>query len=325
MRLVAFGGGHGLGVSLRALRRCQPVLDLALTAVVTVGDNGGSSGRLRAQRGVLPPGDLRQALAALADGDQQHARTAALFQHRFAGPVFTGDDGDDGDPLAGHPVGNLVLCGLLELLGDPVAALDHAAAMVRASGRVLPMSCAPVSLEARIHGADPTRPAETVTVRGQHEVAVSPGEVASVRLNPPEPAACREAVAAVGEADWLVFGPGSWYTSVIPHLLVPELAAAIVASPARRLVILNLTTEPETAGLTLPAHLTALTAYAAGLTADVVLGDAGWVTDPEPVRRSAGSLGAELVLAAVAADDGTPRHDPAALAEALLPVLADAR
>ena len=317
MRLVAFGGGHGLGASLRALRRCQPALDLELTAVVTVGDNGGSSGRLRAQRGVLPPGDLRQALAALADGDRHHARTATLFQHRFAGP--------DSDPLAGHPVGNLVLCGLMELLGDPVAALDHAGAMVRASGRVLPMSREPVSLEARIRGADPTRPAELVTVRGQHEVAVSPGQVASVRLDPPKPAACREVVAAVGEADWLVFGPGSWYTSVIPHLLVPELAAAIVASPARRLVILNLTTEPETAGLTLPAHLTALTAYAAGLTVDVVLGDAGWVTDPEPVRRAAGSLGAALVLAAVTAERGEPRHDPAALAEALLPVLADAR
>jgi uncharacterized cofD-like protein len=206
-----------------------------------------------------------------------------------------------------------------------VAALDHAGAMVRASGRVLPMSREPVSLEARIRGADPTRPAELVTVRGQHEVAVSPGQVASVRLDPPKPAGCREVVAAVGEADWLVFGPGSWYTSVIPHLLVPELAAAIVASPARRLVILNLTTEPETAGLTLPAHLTALTAYAAGLTVDVVLGDAGWVTDPEPVRRAAGSLGAALVLAAVTAERGEPRHDPAALAEALLPVLADAR
>jgi uncharacterized cofD-like protein len=143
-----------------------------------------------------------------------------------------------------------------------------------------------------------------------------------VRLDPPKPAACREAVAAIAEADWLLFGPGSWYTSVIPHLLVPDLLAAILASPARWLVILNLTIEPETAGLTLPEHLTALAAYAADLTADVVLGDASWLADPEPVRQAADSLDAELVLARVAAAGGEPRHDPAALAEALLPVLA---
>jgi uncharacterized cofD-like protein len=314
--VVAFGGGHGLGVSLRALRRCAPKLELLrLTAVVTVGDNGGSSGRLRAQRGIVPPGDLRQALAALAADDRHSAATAALFQHRFpAGRAGTPDDG-----LAGHPVGNLVLCGLMELLGDPVTALDHAAAMVRAAGRVLPMSCQPVAIEATVRGADLARPAAPVTVRGQHEVAVSAGRVESVRLQPAAPAACPEALAEIAAADWLVFGPGSWYTSVIPHLLVPQLAEAILASRARRLVVLNLTTELETAGLTLPEHLTALSTYAPGLRADVVLGDSNWVTDPTPVRRAAASLGAELVLAPIAV--GGARHDPDALAAALLPVL----
>lgn len=307
--MVAFGGGHGLGASLRALRLCPR--ELEITAVVTVGDDGGSSGRLRRQRGALPPGDLRQALAALASGDPVAGTTASLFQHRFGGT----------DPLAGHAVGNLVLCGLMELLGDPVAALDQAAAMVSAAGRVLPMSRQPVAIEARVRGADPTRPDQLVTVRGQHQVAVSPGQVETVRLNPVGPVACPEAVAATAAADWLVFGPGSWYTSVIPHLLVPELAAAIVASPARRLVILNLATEPETAGLTLPAHLTALPAYAEGLTIDVVLGDPSWLTDPAPVRRAARSLGAELVLAPVAAS-GEARHDPTALAASLPAVLA---
>ncbi|MPZ28997.1 MAG: uridine diphosphate-N-acetylglucosamine-binding protein YvcK [Micromonosporaceae bacterium] len=362
VRLVAFGGGHGLGASLRALRRCQAELPgLAVTAVVTVGDDGGSSGRLRAQRGALPPGDLREALAALA-GDDPHSRTTAdLLLHRFP-PV----PGSDRDPLVGHPVGNLVLCGLMELLGDPVAALDHAAGMVRAAGRVLPMSREPVAIEATVRGADPTRPDQPVTVRGQHEVAISPGRVETVRLDPARPVACREALAAVAGADWLIFGPGSWYTSVIPHLLVPDLAAAVVASPARRLVILNLSTEPETAGLTLPAHLTALARYAPGLKVDRVLADPGWLADPEPVRRAAGSLGAELCLAPMAASgrsasgargqaaepldmavsgrsasgargqaaepfdmavggDGAARHDPAALATALLPVLATTR
>jgi len=318
MKVVAFGGGHGLAASLRALRRCAPDLrPLTLTAVVTVGDNGGSSGRLLA-RGILPPGDLRQALAALADDDPVSATAAALFQYRFAGPGPAAAD----DGLAGHPVGNLVLCGLMEMMGDPVAALDQAAAMVSARGRVLPMACTPVAIEATVRGGDPDRPAEAVTVRGQHEVAVSPGRVESVRLDPPAPEPCPQALAEIATADWLVFGPGSWYTSVIPHLLVPELAEAIVASRARKLVVLNLTTEPETAGLTLPAHVTALATYAPDLKVDVVLGDSRWITEPATLRRAAASLGAELVLAAVSAAYPDPRHDPAALAAALLPVLA---
>jgi len=316
MRVVAFGGGHGLGASLRALRRCAPKLSLEITAVVTVGDNGGSSGRLREERAGLPPGDLRQALVALAAEDPASHRTAALFQHRFSprGPA---------DPLAGHAVGNLVLCGLMEQLGDPVAALDQAAAMVRAGGRVLPMSAEPVAIEARVRGADRARPDAVVTVRGQHEVAASRGVVEEVRLDPVAPPACPEAVAATAAADWLVFGPGSWYTSVIPHLLVPELAAAITASPARRLVILNLTIEPETTGLTVPDHLAALSRYAPGLRVDLVVGDVIGVPDPTATRDAAESLGARLVLDPVAATGA--RHDPDALAAALVPLLAGGR
>jgi uncharacterized cofD-like protein len=301
MKVVAFGGGHGLSASLRALRRLP---DLDITAVVTVADDGGSSGRLRAERGVLPPGDLRQALAALA-GDEHAAR---LFQHRFAGT----------DPLAGHPVGNLVLCGLLELHTDPVVALAEAATMLRVSGRVLPMSRVPLSIEADVLDEDGT----VRLVRGQHAVAVSTGHVEAVRILPATPPACTDAVEAVREADWLIFGPGSWYTSVIPHLLVPELAVAVLVSPAKRLVTLNLAAEKETASLTVPDHLHALTRYLPGLRADVVLADGKAVGDPEPVDRAAESLGARLVLAPVAVDDGGPRHDPSALAVALSHVLA---
>lgn len=303
-RVVAFGGGHGLSASLRALRQ---VPGLEITAVVTVGDDGGSSGRLRADRGVLPPGDLRQALAALAGDDPMSAETAELFQHRFAGS----------DPLAGHAVGNLVLCGLMELHGDAVAALDHAGAMLRAAGRVLPMSRVPVEIEAEVRFAD----GQSRTVKGQHEVAITPGHVEVLRILPPAPPACAEAVRAVRRADWLIFGPGSWYTSVIPHLLVPELAEAILASPARRLVTLNLAAELETASLPVPAHLHALTRYLPGLRADVVLADGKAVGDPEPVHHAAESLGARLVLAPVADGTGCARHDPAALAAALSPLL----
>ncbi|MFG1652688.1 2-phospho-L-lactate transferase CofD family protein [Micromonospora sp. NPDC049275] len=328
-RVVAFGGGHGLSASLRALRHCAPELDLDITAVVTVGDDGGSSGRLRAERGGLPPGDLRQALVALAGDHPATRRSAGLFQHRFAA-VPTGGVPEESDPqraaaradgLAGHAVGNLVLCGLMELLGDPVAALEHAGAMLGTVGRVLPMSRQPVGIEARVRGVDPAAPDEVCTVRGQHQVAVTTGRVESLRLTPAAPAACAEALAAIRAADWLIFGPGSWYTSVLPHLLVPQLADAIVSSSARRLVTLNLAAEKETLGLSVADHLAALRWYLPELKVDLVLADAKAVGDPEPVERAAESLGARLVLAPVAVTDGTPRHDPAALGAALVPVL----
>ncbi|MBY8872632.1 uridine diphosphate-N-acetylglucosamine-binding protein YvcK [Micromonospora sp. PLK6-60] len=315
VKVVAFGGGHGLSASLRALRHCTPELDLDITAVVTVGDDGGSSGRLRAERGGLPPGDLRQALVALAGDAPATRRSAGLFQHRFAAA------GGSADALAGHAVGNLVLCGLMEQLGDPVAALEQAGAMLGTVGRVLPMSPQPVGIEALVRGADPAQPDQVCTVRGQHQVAVTGGRVESLRLTPDAPAACAEAVAATGEADWLIFGPGSWYTSVLPHLLVPGLAAAIVDSPARRLVTLNLAAEKETLGLSVADHLAALHWYLPELKVDLVLADGKAVGDPEPVERAAESLGARLLLAPLAVADGTPRHDPAALGAALVPVL----
>jgi uncharacterized cofD-like protein len=318
-KVVAFGGGHGLSASLRALRLLRRQWEregcpyrLEVTAVVTVGDDGGSSGRLRAERGGLPPGDLRQALVALAEVDEAAGdRTARLFQHRF----------DGHGQLSGHPVGNLVLLGLIETLGDPVAALDHAAGMLGCCGRVLPMSRQAVSIEADVLGGDPARPDEVVAVRGQHAVALTPGEVQAVRLRPGRPVGCAEAVSAIEAADWLIFGPGSWYTSVIPHLLVPDLAAAVTASPAKRLVTLNLAAEKETSRLSLPDHLAALTRYLPALRVDVVLADGKAVGDPEPVHRAAESLGARLSLAPVAVPDGSARHDPAALAAALEPLV----
>jgi len=310
--VVAFGGGHGLGASLRALRMLRRRLNLEITAVVTVGDDGGSSGRLRAQRGGLPPGDLRQALAALTDPDDPVAQACAeLLQFRF----------DGADPLAGHAVGNLLLCGLMELTGDPVTALEQARQMVRAEGRVLPMSRTPLSIEASIRGDDPAHPYAVTTVTGQHAVAVSSGIVEDLRVSPARPAACAEAVDAIASADWLLFGPGSWYTSVIPHLLVPDLAAAIAASDARHLVTLNLATEPETAGLSLPDHLRALARYLPGLRVDVVLADGKAVGDPMALQSAAESLRARVVFAPVAGSDGRPRHDPVALASALHGVL----
>ncbi len=316
---MAFGGGHGLAATLAALRilhigsaRRRRRRRLDITAVVTVGDDGGSSGRLRADRGGLPPGDLRMALAALADpADPAAARTVELLQYRFGGT----------DALAGHAVGNLILCGLMELTGDPVAALARAGELVRAVGRVLPMSCTPLSLEATVTGDDPADPDAVTIVRGQHNVAVSRGVVAQVRLIPADPPACPEAVAAIRVADWLLFGPGSWFTSVIPHLLVPDLVAAVAESRARRLVTLNLAAELETAGFSAPDHLRSLARYLPGPRVDVVLADGSAVGDPAGLRFAAQSLRARVVFAPVADADGRPRHDPAALAKALRGVL----
>ncbi|WP_433829515.1 gluconeogenesis factor YvcK family protein [Actinoplanes sp. CA-015351] len=329
IRVVAFGGGHGLSASLKALRHCSRDLDLEITAIVTVGDDGGSSGRLRVERdALLPPGDLRQALAALADDHPTARRTASLMQHRFAAMPSqrTKPPGErradrSMDTLAGHAVGNLLLLGLIEMLGDPVRALDHAAEMVGAQGRVLPMALHAVGIEADVVGAA----GEATTVRGQHAVAVADGRVSALRLVPENPPACPDAIAAVTAADWLIFGPGSWYTSVLPHLLVPELAAAIVASPARRLVTLNLSADKETSGLSTADHLAALHWYLPELRVDTVLADAKWAGEPEPVRAAALALGAELVLAPVAVADGSPRHDPESLSVALVPVLGSAR
>jgi uncharacterized cofD-like protein len=312
---VAFGGGHGLSATLRALRLLRADLDLDITAVVTVGDDGGSSGRLRAEMGGLPPGDLREALSALSDPSDIRAQQAVdMLQYRFAG----------NGPLGGHALGNLVLAGLMQLTGDPVVALDRARDLVRAVGCVLPMSRTPVGIEATVIGDDPDRPNAVTTVRGQRAVAISPGRVMDVRLTPAEPPACAEAIEAVRVADWLVFGPGSWYTSVIPHLLVPGLAIAIAASNARRLVTLNLATELETAGLSLPDHLRAFARYLPGLRVDVVLADGKAVGDPIGLQCAAESLRARVVLAPVAVPGGGPRHDPAALAGALHDVFREA-
>jgi uncharacterized cofD-like protein len=201
-----------------------------VTAVVTVADDGGSSGRLRDEMGALPPGDLRMALSALAGDDDWGRRWGDLLQHRFTG---------DG-PLAGHAVGNLVLAGLAQVEGDPVAALDLVGRMIGAVGRVLPMSCEPLEIVAEVVGLDPADPTAVSEVVGQVAVATTEGAVAAVQLRPAEPRACRQAVEAVRAADWVVLGPGSWFTSVLPHLLVPDLREALVTTTARRLVALNL-------------------------------------------------------------------------------------
>jgi uncharacterized cofD-like protein len=316
--VVALGGGHGLSATLAALRQ---VTD-SLTAIVTVADNGGSSGRIRRDLGGLPPGDLRMALAALC-GDDEWGRTwADVLQHRFGGPPDGG--------LHGHAVGNLLIAALWERLGDPVTALDWVGRLLGARGRVVPMSTLPLEIEALVAGIDPARPNETGIVRGQHELAITPGRVLSVRLNPPAPPAAPEAVAALRAADWTVLGPGSWFTSVIPHLLVPELGEALTTTAARRLLIFNLAPQPgETDGFSAAQHIEVLADHCPGLRLDVVLADEVSCGAPRvygPLERAASMLGARVLLAPLAAPyhlgDKSARHDPTLLARAFRSVFA---
>ena len=299
-KVVALGGGHGLAASLSALRR----VSRALTAVVTVADNGGSSGRLRDEFPyVLPPGDLRQALAALCGDDEWGSTWARVMQHRFGGE----------GQLAGHVVGNMLIVALWEMT-DTVAGLDWAARLLGAEGRVLPMAAVPIDIVGEIGGLVPGDAGALVTIRGQVEVAGTTGWVAAVRLDPTDPPACPESVQAILDADVVVLGPGSWFTSVMPHLMVPELAAALKDTPARRILTLNVAAQPgETDGFSPGRHLQALREHADWLRLDRIVVDSGYVDKtrvaPEDLARAASEFGAEVVAADVAETTGLPRHD----------------
>jgi uncharacterized cofD-like protein len=308
VRAVALGGGHGLHATLSAVRRVTP----DVTAIVTVADDGGSSGRLRRELGLLPPGDLRQAFAAFAAEDGG-TLWAEVFQHRFGG---------DG-ALAGHAVGNLLLAGLFEVLGDPVAALDEACRLMGVSGRVLPMSPEPLEIEGQVSGLDSENPTALRTIRGQVAVASTPGQVQRVSLRSPggsgrPPLACEEAVEAVLNADVVFLGPGSWFTSVLPHLLVPGLHDALVKTTATKVLVLNLVPQPgETAGFSPERHLDVLFEHAPDLRVDAVIADRDSVPDPANLRRAAERLGGRAHLGAVGDPEVAGRHDPDALARCM--------
>ncbi|MDY6994968.1 MAG: uridine diphosphate-N-acetylglucosamine-binding protein YvcK [Actinomycetota bacterium] len=304
-RIVALGGGHGLYATLSAARRITP----HVTAIVTVADDGGSSGRLRSELDVVPPGDLRMALAALAS-DSPHGRLwATIIQHRFGGS----------GALAGHPIGNLMLAGLNEVLADPVAALDELGRILGVKGRVLPMCPSGLSIEADVVGLE-SDPRVSRSIRGQVAIATTVGKVRRVRLLPGDPPATRQAVDAIMNADLVVLGPGSWFTSVIPHVLVPELSDALRKTSARRALVLNLAAEPgETAGFSVERHIHVLSQHAPEFTVHDIIVDTRRVPserERDQLRRTALILDAHVEFADVSRP-GTSLHDPAKLAAAL--------
>jgi uncharacterized cofD-like protein len=295
-RVVALGGGHGLAQTLQAVRRYAGMI----TAVVSVADDGGSSGRLRRDLGVAAPGDLRKCLVALADGE---GPWPAALEHRFA----SGE-------LSGHPLGNLMLVGLAESLGDLTAALDEIGRLLGAVGRVVPATIDPVSVMADIGG----RP-----VIGQVAVEsmARSATVRRVELVPADPPASPAALAAIAGADQIVLAPGSLYTSVLAVLCVPEIRDAIANAPGRVVNVCNLHTDAETAGLDGTDHLRILLDH--GGRVDTLLHDpaAGLAVSETDVQE----LGVTPQAAAIAAVGNGPNsgqgHDPARLAAALVALL----
>jgi uncharacterized cofD-like protein len=215
-----------------------------------------------------------------------------------------------------------LIVALWELLGDTVQGLDWVGRLLGAHGRVLPMASVPLELEAEFEGVDPKFPHRTTTVRGQVACAKTTGRVRSMSLVPADPPACAEAVEAVAEADWVVLGPGSWFTSVLPHLLVPKLASALIATAAKRLVTLNLAPQPgETEGFSPHAHLEVLASHAPDLAFDVVLADRSAAAETtRELEEAAAKLGGRLVLADLAMAGRPDRHDPRRLAGAFAQV-----
>jgi uncharacterized cofD-like protein len=298
-RAVAIGGGHGLSRSLQALTGSVD----HVTAVVTAADDGGSSGRLRRDLDVVPPGDLRMALAALSPSTE----LVRILQYRFG----RGE-------LAGHSLGNLVLVALDELNGgDVVAALDELATLLRIPGRVLPCTTTPVWLRAEVHGGG--------RIEGQVTVAGTP-RVERVWLEPADPPACPDAVEAIVRADLIVLGPGSLYTSLIPNLLVSDIADAVRASTAPVVFVANLREQPgETEGMDLCGHLTALSQHVPGIRVSHLVAHDGGASPSGPGRRLAADEAAldglvgEVITGALL--DGQDGHDPAALSRLLTRVL----
>ena len=304
--IVAVGGGTGLAALLGGLKHHTS----NLTAVVTVADDGGSSGRLRRDMGVLPPGDIRNCLVALADDE---SLLGHLFRYRFA----------EGD-LAGHSFGNLFLAALAEVTGDFERAVQESTSVLKVRGRVLPATLENVQLNARLSNGE--------EVSGQSTVTRTPGLPLRVWLSPAAPPPLPQALEAIARADLVVLGPGSLFTSVIPNLLIPGVREALRDARAPVVYVCNVMTQPgETDGFSAADHLEALYRHGAeGLIDTIVVNDTA--VSPElaeayarqgaaPVEADDARLkrlGVQVVHASLAAGSNVFRHDPALLSHAVV-------
>jgi len=303
-RVVAIGGGTGLPLVLHCFVRAG----WDVTAVVTVADDGGSSGTLRRDLGILPPGDIRNCLVAMAEPDSELAR---VFQYRFS----------KGEGLAGHALGNLIIAALTDLEGDFADAVAAAGRLLGARGRVLPSTLDDIVLVAL--------DASGSLVTGQANVALASGPVRRVRVRPESPVAYPPALAAIHEADLVVIGPGSLFTSVIPNMLVTGMAEALRETHAKVVYVCNVANQRgETTGMDAAAHVEALIAHGLEGCLDVVV-----VHDPDSSSSSVGtpavdcgpdvrarieSLGITVLSADLVSESSPMHHDADKLCKVLI-------
>jgi uncharacterized cofD-like protein len=308
-KIVAIGGGTGLSTLLRGLKRRTS----NLTAVVTVSDDGGSSGRLQKELGVLPPGDVRNCLVALADDE---ALVTDLFQYRFT----------EGEGLSGHSFGNLFLAAMTGITGNFDRAIKESSRVLNVVGRVLPATLGVVRLCAKLD--------DGTTLVGESNISQAKRPIERVFFDPPAAAPLDEVISAIRDADAIVLGPGSLFTSIIPNFLVSRVAREVADAHGVKIYVCNVMTQPgETDGMTAADHLEALLANAGERVCDYVI-----VNDEPPSRLLAAyaqegqvpvesdldritALGFQPIHAAVIGETETVRHDPNRLAGVVLSIV----
>ena len=279
-KIVVLGGGTGLSNLLRGMKQYSS----NITAIVTVADDGGSSGRLRREMGVLPPGDIRNCLAALADEEKLMTE---LFQYRF----------ESGSGLVGHSFGNLFLTVMNEITGDLEQAIAASSKVLAVRGQVLPSTSVDVQLWAEL--SDGRR------IVGESKITEARGHIVHIGCLPPDPPALPKAVKAIEEADYIVIGPGSLYTSIIPNLLVPELVKAISARKVPRIYVCNIMTEPgETDGFSVSDHVRAIDSACGAYVFDAVLVQKVMPSDPVITHYARAGVGPVLLDRVAILDSG---------------------
>ncbi len=306
--VTVIGGGTGLSTMLRGIKRYTA----NIVAIVTVTDDGGSSGRLRQELGILPPGDIRNCLIALADAE---GTMTALLQHRFR---------SESGSLGGHSVGNLLIAAMTQITGDFETAIREISKVLAIRGRVLPSTLSHVNLRAEMEDGS--------LVEGETAIVEYPARIRRMHITPPDALPPDEAIEAIHQADLIVLGPGSLFTSVIPNLLVPKIADALSTADAVRVYVCNVMTQPgETDGFTASDHVRAIEAHAGRRVFDYVLVNTT-MPSPELLERYRASgqdvvipdidriraMGYKVVASSFISESDYVRHDPYRLAEAIL-------
>lgn len=301
-KVVVVGGGTGLSVLLRGLKAYTD----NITAIVTVGDDGGSSGRLRQEQGVLPPGDFRNCLVAMSDAE---SLLTDLFQYRF----------DQGDGLQGHSFGNLFIVAMSRVTGSFDLALQASSKVLAVHGQIVPATIANLTLSARMR--------DGTLVSGESSIAQLGGKIEHLSIEPPDAAAYPAAIQAIQDAQLIVIGPGSLYTSILPNLLVWGIARALSESTATKVYVCNVATQPgETDDFTVADHVEALQKHTSPTIADYVLAnDAPLLLGPlylgKPVAIGPRPIRHAILYRADLADGDRPvRHDPAKLARSVMKI-----